>query len=124
MKLEIVQSTSFRASVHQEQVQLHFTMSLPQLLSPKGKRNTFYSVVDTIQASMKQRFVKNRSLLKLFALFAPCHIPDLLRGYKTVRMLFKPISRHFVQCTNWMRSDAQMGYLALQRHSASSIALK
>ena len=45
------------------------------------KRDTFYSVVNTIQASMKQRFEKNRPLLKSFALFALCHFQDLLRRY-------------------------------------------
>ena len=33
------------------------------------KRDTFYSVIDTIQVSTKQRFEKNRLLLKTFALF-------------------------------------------------------
>ena len=47
------------------------------------KRDTFYSVVDTIQGSMKQRFEKNRPLLKSFALFAPCRFPELQARYKT-----------------------------------------
>ena len=31
---------------------------------------------------------------------------------------------HDILCNNWMHSDEQMSYLALQRHSVSSIALK
>ena len=81
------------------------------------KRDTFYSVIDTIRVSMKQHFEKNLLLLKSFALF-------LLRPDTRQCVLFKPISRNFVQRTDWMHSDTQRSYLALQRHSISSIDLQ
>ena len=48
---------------------------------------TLSTLLFTIQASMQQRIVNNRPLLKSFALFASCRFPDLLTVYKTARVL-------------------------------------
>ena len=80
------------------------------------KRDTFYSVIDTIQVSTKQRFEKNRLLLKSFALFLP-------RPASKIQGSACSSSRyHEILCS--MHSDAQRSHLALQRHSVSSIALQ
>ncbi|XP_046855188.1 uncharacterized protein LOC124448235 [Xenia sp. Carnegie-2017] len=53
--------------------------------SPKAqwKRDTFYKVLDSIQSSMKNRFEKNRPLMKSFALFASNQFDELSSNYKT-----------------------------------------
>ena len=47
------------------------------------KRNTFFSTMDTVVNSMKNRFEKNQPLLKSIALFAPSQFSELQRKFKT-----------------------------------------
>ncbi len=46
-------------------------------------RNTFYVVLDTVLASMKNRFAKNKEILESYSLFSPSNFTTLLETYKT-----------------------------------------
>ena len=51
------------------------------------KRDTFYSIVDTIQASMKQRFEKNRSLLQVVCTVCTWPLPRPAKKIQDARAL-------------------------------------
>ena len=60
---------------------------VPETPEESWQRKTFFVALDTILASMRRRFDKNRSLFETLAIFAPSNFTDLVKSGKTAQDL-------------------------------------
>ena len=60
---------------------------VPESPEESWQRKTFFVALDTILASMRRRFDKNRSLFETLAIFAPSNFSDLVKSGKTAKDL-------------------------------------